>query len=86
MESFAKIARLLELKPEGHAPNRPTPTFSVHPPVPIKVPLPITFRTTQIQYSQVVQLVFNGLTWPHVSVATLVPAGPVHVANGGWPS
>jgi hypothetical protein len=28
---------------------------------------------TQIQYSQTVNLNFGGLTWPHVSVATLVP-------------
>jgi hypothetical protein len=27
--------------------------------------------TLQLQYTQTVQLVFNGLTWPHVSVATL---------------
>ena len=30
----------------------------------------------QIQYSQMVNLNFAGLTWPHVSVATLVPTGP----------
>ena len=30
--------------------------------------------STQIQYSQTVFLNFAGLTWPHVSVATLVPA------------
>lgn len=33
-----------------------------------------TFTTTQIQYSQLVALNFNGLAWPHISVATLVPA------------
>jgi hypothetical protein len=31
-----------------------------------------TAKSTQIQYSQQVFLNFNGLTWPHVSVATLV--------------
>lgn len=31
--------------------------------------------STQIQYSQQVFLNFNGLTWPHVSVATLRPKG-----------
>jgi hypothetical protein len=36
-------------------------------------------KTPQIQYSQQVLLNFNGLTWPHVSVATLVPASPVPV-------
>jgi hypothetical protein len=30
-------------------------------------------RSTQIQYSQQVFLNFNGLTWPHVSLATLKP-------------
>jgi len=34
---------------------------------------------TQIQYTQTVFLDFNGLTWPHVSVATLVPNEPVPV-------
>jgi hypothetical protein len=32
-------------------------------------------KSTQIQYSQQVFLNFNGLTWPHVSVATLRPIG-----------
>ena len=27
--------------------------------------------TLQLQYTQLVQLNFNGLTWPHVTVATL---------------
>lgn len=35
---------------------------------------------TQIQYTQTVLLNFNGLTWPHVSVATLVPNEPVPFA------
>lgn len=30
--------------------------------------------STQIQYSQLVLLNFAGLTWPHISVATLTPA------------
>ncbi|RTE78877.1 hypothetical protein BHE90_006609 [Fusarium euwallaceae] len=34
----------------------------------------ITVEYTQIQYSQFVALDFNGLGWPHVSVATLAPA------------
>ncbi|WP_165359408.1 hypothetical protein [Lichenibacterium minor] len=34
---------------------------------------------TQIQYTQKVILNFAGLSWPHVSVATLVPAGPVPI-------
>ena len=35
--------------------------------------------TTQIQYTQKVILNFNGLSWPHVSVATLVPADPMPI-------
>lgn len=35
---------------------------------------------TQLQYTQTVFLNFNGLTWPHVSVATLVPNDPILVA------
>jgi hypothetical protein len=34
---------------------------------------------TQVQYTQLVHLNFNGLTWPHVSVATLIPADPIAV-------
>jgi len=34
---------------------------------------------TQVQYTQLVHLNFRGLTWPHVSIATLIPADPVAV-------
>lgn len=30
-----------------------------------------TARTDQLQYTQLVQLDFNGLRWPHITVATL---------------
>jgi hypothetical protein len=36
-------------------------------------------EATQIQYSQTVDLLFNTLAWPHISVATLVPVRPVVV-------
>jgi hypothetical protein len=39
----------------------------------------ITMFTTQIQYSQEVILNFSGKSWPHVSVASLVPADPISV-------
>lgn len=74
----------LVLKPEATVPGQPVPTFIVRPPVPIRVPRPITFKTKQIQYSQVVFLNFNGLTWPHVSVATLVPADHIPVPPTAW--
>jgi hypothetical protein len=46
----------------------------VNPPIEFTVSPRITIRSMQIQYTQKVMLNFNGLTWPHVSVATLVPA------------
>jgi hypothetical protein len=36
-------------------------------------------EATQIQYSQTVDLIFNGLAWPHISVATIIPVRPVLV-------
>ncbi|HVN00675.1 MAG TPA: heme-binding protein [Caulobacteraceae bacterium] len=75
----------LLLAPEGPAaPGAPQPKFIVHPPGPIPTPRPITVTSTQIQYSQTVFLNFNGLTWPHVSVATLTPSGGVTVPPGAW--
>ncbi|GAN76135.1 heme-binding protein [Acidisphaera rubrifaciens] len=64
--------------------GQPGPIFVLHPPIPIPVPRPITVRSTQIQYSQVVLLNFNGLSWPHVSVATLTPSSPVTVPPSVW--
>jgi hypothetical protein len=56
----------------------PTPWFLVSPPagkafVPSQV---VKITGTQLQYSQWVSLNFGPLTWPHVSVATLVPKDP----------
>ena len=59
--------------------GQPVPEFLVNPPVAITAPRQIKAAATQIQYSQHVLLNFNGLSWPHVSVATLVPAAPVPV-------
>jgi hypothetical protein len=61
------------------AAGQPVPEFLVNPPIPITAPRSITAKATQIQYSQHVFLNFNGLIWPHVSVATLVPSSPVPV-------
>ena len=38
----------------------------------------------QIQYSQTVFLNFGPLTWPHVSVTTLIPAAPISVPASVW--
>lgn len=74
----------LLLKAPADSPGQAVPTFSVAPPFEITEPRQITVRSTQIQYSQVVMLNFNGLTWPHVSVATLVPSDPVSVPPSAW--
>lgn len=55
------------------------PTFMLDPPHEIKAPTPITVTFTQIQYMQTVLLNFANLTWPHVSCATLIPAGQLPV-------
>lgn len=60
-------------------PGAQVPTFLVDPPHEITQPKTITVTSTQIQYSQNVFLNFAGLTWPHVSVATLIPQKPVPV-------
>jgi hypothetical protein len=62
----------------------PGPKFVIHPPFPIPHPIPIKVHSTQIQYSQVVLLNFNGLTWPHVSVATLVQSTPITPPPSVW--
>jgi hypothetical protein len=59
--------------------RQPVPEFLVNPPAEITAPRTIKATATQIQYVQKVMLNFNTLSWPHVSVATLVPAAPVAV-------
>lgn len=65
-------------------PGLPSPVFHVEPPRDIPEPITIIVRSTQIQYSQIVFLNFAGLTWPHVSVATLVPSTPVQIPPSAW--
>jgi hypothetical protein len=65
-------------------PEHPVPVFHVEPPRDIPEPITITVTSTQIQYSQLVFLNFAGLTWPHVSVATLAPSDPVPVPHTAW--
>lgn len=57
------------------------PSFIVDPPIAITTPKTITVTSTQIQYSQRVILNFAPLSWPHVSVATLIPRDPIKVPN-----
>jgi hypothetical protein len=56
----------------------PTPEFAVLPPLGKlpSAPRRIKIPGIQIQYSQTVLLNFGKLSWPHVSVATLVPKNP----------
>ncbi len=58
--------------------------FSVTPPFDLDVPRKITVTFTQIQYTQTVLLNFATLTWPHVSVNTLVPADDIIVPASVW--
>jgi hypothetical protein len=69
----------LTIAAQGGSGGAPVPSFLIDPPVAITAPRAIKATATQIQYAQKVFLNFNGLTWPHVSVATLVPAEPVAV-------
>jgi hypothetical protein len=57
----------------------PVASFAVSPATEIPADTQIDVTYTQIQYTQTVLLNFNGLTWPHVSVATLVPNDPIPI-------
>jgi hypothetical protein len=74
----------IKIQPDPAHPGARVPTFLVHPPHEITTPRPIIVNSTQIQYSQTVNLNFAGLTWPHISVATLVPTTPVSVPHTVW--
>jgi hypothetical protein len=74
----------LTLSPVATGPAQLAPKFTVHPPNPITTPRQIRVLSTQIQYSQTVMLNFNTLTWPHVSVATLVPSSTQSIPPSAW--
>jgi hypothetical protein len=65
--------------PGSASAGNPVVSFSVTSPTPTSGDTEIDVSYTQIQYTQTVLLNFNHLTWPHVSVATLVPNKPVPV-------
>ena len=69
----------LALQPEVSVPGQHAPTFHFQPMEDIVEPITIKVKSLQIQYSQTVFLNFKGLLWPHVSVATLVPAHPINL-------
>ena len=60
--------------------GKPVVSFAVTSNKPAAEDRTIDVSYTQVQYTQTVLLNFNHLTWPHVSVATLVPKKPVPVA------
>jgi hypothetical protein len=62
----------------------PAPVFLVTPPSAVTQPRKIKATSIQIQYSQKVILNFNGILWPHVSVATLVPDSLIPVSPSRW--
>jgi hypothetical protein len=72
------------LSASASAPGQRVARFAVQPPTELKEPRKITVQFTQLQYTQTVFLNFNGLTWPHVSVNTLVPAHDVVVPPSAW--
>ena len=72
------------IKAKPSIPGQRVPTFSVTPPFDLDMPREITVHFTQIQYTQTVLLNFAGLTWPHVSVNTLVPEDDIIVPPSVW--
>jgi len=62
----------------------PAPVFLVTPPAAVTQPRQVKATSTQIQFSQKVILNFNGILWPHVSVATLVPNSLIPVSPAKW--
>ena len=72
------------VQPRGAPFGLPVPVFLLDPPIQLTGPRIIKVTSTQIQYSQKVILNFNGLSWPHVSVATLVPATPLPIPDSAW--
>jgi hypothetical protein len=72
------------IKARPSVPGQRVPTFSVTPPYDLDMPREITVKFKQIQYTQTVLLNFAGLTWPHVSVNTLVPADDIVVPSSVW--
>lgn len=74
----------LLINAKASVPGQRVARFSVTPPIELTAPRQITVTFTQIQYTQTVFLNFNGLTWPHVSVNTLVPANDIVVPPTVW--
>jgi hypothetical protein len=72
------------IKAKPSTPGQRVPTFFGSPPYDLDAPRQITVHFTQIQYTQTVMLNFAGLTWPHISVNTLVPEDDIIVPPSVW--
>jgi len=79
-----KIGQQFAVKAKPSISGQRVPTFSGIVPIDLDMPHELTVHFTQIQYSQTVLLNFNTLTWPHVSVNTLVPADDIVVPASAW--
>ena len=78
------VGQQFAVEPAAAFPGQTVPTFVGIAPFDVGVPRKLTVTYTQIQYTQTVFLNFNKLTWPHVSVATLVPSGSIEVPASAW--
>jgi hypothetical protein len=78
------VGQQFAAKPAKVVPGQVVPTFSGIAPFDVDMPRKLTVTYPQIQYTQLVLLNFNHLTWPHVSVNTLVPADDIIVHPSAW--
>jgi hypothetical protein len=72
------------VKAKPSIPGQRVPTFSGVAPIDSDKERQLTLTFTQLQYTQTVLLNFSGLSWPHVSVNTLVPADDIVVPASAW--
>ncbi|KAI0177349.1 hypothetical protein BJ166DRAFT_585466 [Pestalotiopsis sp. NC0098] len=80
---FGKIENLAAVRPNATA---PTPVFTVRAgPGGNKANMKIMVTGNQIQASQTVLLDFGSLSWPHISVSTVIPKEQPVVALDKFP-
>jgi len=79
-----KAGQPFTIKAKPSIPGQRVPTFVGSPPFDLDAPRKITVHFKQIQYTQTVMLNFATLTWPHVSVNTLVPEDDIVVPASVW--
>lgn len=80
-----KAGQVITVRPPATGKRQPVPSFRLRAPRAITSPTDIKVSYTQIQYTQRVILDFADLSWPHVSVATLVPNAPITVPSSAFP-